>query len=63
MTKINPKNENETKSDIFLRDINEPKNENETKTDIFLREIFKLDSYQNKLKYFNYFQNQNFSNL
>ena len=40
-----------------------PKNENETKTDIFLRDIFKLDSYQTKLKYFSYFQNQNFSNL
>ena len=48
MTKVNLNNRNETKSDIFPRD------------------IFKFDSisfYQNILKYFNDFQNWNFSVL
>ena len=47
MTKVNPKNENEIKSDIFPWDI--------FKSDTFF--------YQNILKYFNDFQNQNFSIL
>ena len=40
-------------------------NENETESDIFPWDIFKSDTffYQNILKYFNDFQNQNFSVL
>ena len=48
MTKVNPSNGNETKSDIFQWD------------------IFKynhISFYRKILKYFNYFQNQNFSVL
>ena len=47
MTKVNPKNGNETKSDTFPRNIFE--------SDTFF--------YQNILKYFNDFQNRNFSIL
>ena len=47
MTKVNPNNGNETKSDIFPWDI--------FKSDIFF--------YQSILKYLNDFQNRNFSIL
>ena len=43
-----------------------PNNGNETKSDIFPWKIFKSDTilfYQKILKYFNDFQNQNFSVL
>ena len=43
-----------------------PKNENETKSDTFPYDIFKSHSimiYQKILKYFNDFQNRNFSML
>ena len=44
-----------------------PNNKNETKSDIFPWDIFKSDViyffYQNNIKYFNDFQNQNFSVL
>ena len=55
MTKVNPSNENETKSDIFLWCIftNEifqlhdlkinPNNEHDTNSNIFSRDIFKSD--------------------
>ena len=48
MTKVNPKNKNETKPDVFSQDIFE------SDTIIF---------YQNVLKYFNEIQNRNFSTL
>ena len=43
-----------------------PSNGNETKSDIFQWDIFKynhISFYRKILKYFNYFQNQNFSVL
>ena len=43
-----------------------PSNGNETKSDIFQWDIFKCNHtsfYRKILKYFNYFQNQNFSVL
>ena len=48
----------------FMTQVNS-NNENETESDIFPWDIFKSDTffYQNILKYFNDFQNQNFSVL
>ena len=48
MTKVNQHNGNETKSDIFPWDIFKYNN---------------ISFYEKLLKYFNYFQNQNFSVL
>ena len=97
MTKVNPNNGNETKSDFFPWDIFKsnkilflsknikvfqrlselkflsfitkvnPNNAIETKSDIFPWDILKSDTislfYQKILKYFNGFQNRNFSIL
>ena len=48
----------------FMTKVN-PKNGNETKSDTFPRNIFESDTFfhQNILKYFNDFQNRNFSIL